>query len=230
MTMKTTLFAAALITAPGLAQAVTFDFAGPLQMFDQGALTFTDAASGVTASVTAGTHTGANAPFATETDCGICVEQHSNGISVLGEGDDTHELDDDEWLRLTFSAPVLLDAVWFNAGWGWDEFDMAVDNVDLGITTLFGDDRINRLPVDNLVSSYLTDRIANFGDNGGPLFGRTFTFYTDDNNDDYKVAGVRFSTIPVASSVSAVPLPAGMTLVLGGLGLFGAMRLRRRES
>lgn len=232
MSIKSIMTTAALaIALPVVASAATFDLTGPSKLFSQGALTFTDDATGISASLFAGTHTGDNAPFPYQWDCGTCVAQHGNGVSVKVSHDNTHEIDNKEYLTFLFSENVLLNSVWLNSADNHDEWDMAVDNHDLSIGALFGSSYIKSgfadglgLPKDDLAATGSVDYLADFSANGGSLFGKSFTFYTNGYFDDYKIGALDFS------EVGAVPLPAGAVLLLTGFGAFGAMRARKKAA
>ncbi len=232
MTIKTLLTAGvAAFLLPLAASASTLDFAGPTKLWNQGQLAFADAASGHSAKIFAGNHAGHDAPFAHQKACGYCVLQSGNGLSILGKHDKNHEIDGNEYLTIEFDEAVFLDAIWFNSADYYDQFDMAVDNVDLDIAALFGSDYINGsfgdglgLPRSDLKSTYSTDFKADFAMNGGSLFGSTFTFYTADKHDSYKIGALSFTPI------SPVPLPAGALLLLTGFGAFGAMRHAKRRA
>lgn len=216
------------------AEAAQFNFWGASKLWNQGELVFTDAGTGITATIYGGTHSGgagANQPFPSETDCGKCVAQHGNGISIDRGGSDSHEIDasgPDEYIRVVFSEAVLLGQVWFNAASGDDEWDMGVDNVDFDVNAVFGNDKIENLIDDNLLGTGSDDDRADFLANGGAVMGTVFTFYTDDNNDDYKLAAMNISQI--VNNTNPVPLPAGLPLALAGLGAFAALRSRRKNN
>ena len=231
MNFKALATVAALVAAPFSASAATMTLWGPNALYWQNQLQITDPTTGITASFSAGLRDSAysNAPFANETSCGKCIAQHGSGVSVKVKGDNTHELDNREFLRVTFSAPVIIDRVWFNSVDAYDEFDMAVDNVDLPIKGLLGTDFISQLAKDDLAGTSKTEYVADFGKDNPLLKGSVFTFYTDDHNDDYKIAALGFEAANL-DNVAPVPLPAGIMLMLGALGLTGATRLRRTRS
>lgn len=219
-----------LLAPAAEAATMTFWKSGSQVLWGQDVLTFTDAGTGISMTVSGGTHSGgagANAPFATETPCGTCIAQHRNGISIDRGGSDSHELDGsgpDEFIRLTFSEKVLLTDVWFNAAGNGDEWDMSVDNVDFGVNGAFGSDLIENLIDSDIAATPSDDDRADFVSNGGAIMGTVFTFYTDDNNDDYKLAALKFNQI------AQVPLPAALPLLAGGLGVLGFVGWRRKRA
>jgi len=226
------------LLAPMTAEAAQFNFWGSNKSWNQGELVFTDALTGISATIFAGTHSGgasANEPFGIDNDCGKCVVQHGNGISVdqdtkWWQSNDNHELDGSgkpEYLRVVFSEEVLLGQVWFNAADKYDEWDMGVDNADFAVNSVFGTDTIKSLVKDNFAATISKDYRADFLANGGAVKGTVFTFYTDDSNDDYKLAAMNISQI--TNTTNPVPLPAGLPLALVGLGVFAALRSRRAK-
>lgn len=239
--MKVTTLAAAIglaaFLAPMTAEAAQFNFWGSNKTWDQGELVFTDSLTGISATIYAGTHdggAGANEPFGKENECGKCVVQHGNGISVdLDKGKknkDSHEIDGSgkpEYLRVVFSEEIMLGQVWFNSASGYDEWDMGVDNTDFDVNAVFGTDTIESLIDDDLAGTGSDDDRADFLANGGAVKGTVFTFYTDDSNDDYKLAAMNISQI--VNNTNPVPLPAGLPLALAGLGAFAALRSRRAK-
>ncbi|MEM7490747.1 MAG: PEP-CTERM sorting domain-containing protein [Pseudomonadota bacterium] len=212
--------------APLAASAATLDFWGPNGRHAQGALSFTDATSGFTATVTAGWResAGSDAPFSSLTSCGTCIHQHGNGISVWTRKDRTHQISGREYLQLSFDRAVQIDRVWMNAIGRYDEFDMAVDGVDLDVAGLLGTPWLGGLPGDDIAATHSFDRVADFGLGNEALRGQVFTFYTDDHNDDYKLAALSFE------AVAPVPLPSSLALMLGAMGLAGAARYRRTRA
>ncbi|MEM9772559.1 MAG: PEP-CTERM sorting domain-containing protein [Cyanobacteria bacterium P01_D01_bin.73] len=240
--MNTLLKSAAVISAvvigvgtAGAASAATIvsksidfrDFGGGTEYFEE---LFKDLGDGVSVTVTAGRHSGgprADAPFDRTRDA--LVTESRNGLGVYSSLFDSNQLDGRgraDFLRFTFSQEVTLHKAFLSSAQRNDEFDAAIDDVDLDINDTFGTDRIVRFP--ELGNSGI--HVVNFkngvdfdGDGTNRKFSATgtiFDFYTTERNDDYRVAGLKIWT--------EVPEP-GMVFGLLGIGAVLAGSSRKRE-
>ena len=203
---------------------------------------FFDLNDGLKLTVTAGIHSGgasANAPLNIIGSADITQTGGDEpGIGVRSGRFDSSQLDSagpNEFLRFTFNQEVTLLSTIFesasNAGPGADEFDAGVDGVDLQITDTFGTDTLRNFPGARFPGR--TDRLVDFrggvdfaGDGTNALFpatGSIFDFYTDDNNDSFRIRKlkVEFDSTPV-------PTPAAVLPGLIGMG-FSAIRKRKQE-
>ncbi|MEM7710249.1 MAG: hypothetical protein AAF264_05755 [Pseudomonadota bacterium] len=228
MGLKSLVAAAFFAAAP--ATADTLEFWGPDGLYDQDELRIVDPESGVSATVAGGSRetSASDVPFPNATPCGTCVNQHDAGIGITIAPDVNRQIDNKEYLVLSFDRVVTLERVWFNAVDDGDGFDLAVDGVDVDVAALLGTAWLSDLPVDDLPGSESADSVADFrGDDTLALQGQVFTFYTDDHTNDYKLAAI-------AVDGGADPLPLAFLALAGGALLLvvlgGVVILRRRAA
>ncbi|MGD1936096.1 MAG: PEP-CTERM sorting domain-containing protein [Cyanophyceae cyanobacterium] len=191
---------------------------------------FKDLGNGVEVSVTAGYHGGgasANAPFPSTAPAFVSLS-NSSGLGVRSSLSDGNRLDAggrDEFLRFTFSQEVTLQGVFFSSVFsGNDEFDAAIDNVDLQINDTFGTDRLFSFPGIGSVRVVDFSGGVDFAGDGTNALrsatGTIFDFYTNNNNDDYRIAKLKIKT--------EVPEPAAILGLLGvGAMVVGSARKRQ---
>lgn len=256
--MKTTSLVAACLAlaASPVWAAVQFDFTGATAS-GTGSRTFVgnDLASEVVIRGFSGITAGADAPFASLTSARI--DQYAGeGLAVQFTSENDVHADlplrcrpdarsswdqiaqsiadaprGAELLQLDFSAngPVALKEVVF-AGVqdGFDEFDFAIDGVDIDVNGLFG--------FSDPENSWNNGSIAVHGvaeSNGmyrvvfpaGLPKGQVFSFYLDDMNDQYRIASVTVEPA-FAAAVAHNPEPT-TALVWTLLGVLGTVQRRR---
>lgn len=218
-----------------LAAPVVADFKGPGGFFDTLVI---DLGGGLEVTVSASTHnTGAagDAPFPPGPAGPSILNQGTEGLGVttLSAGmADNFELDGSgasESLQFTFNQTVTLLSVIFETVEdndehfnGDDQFDMAVDDVDIDVLALLGTEDLNLLPDGGGTGA--DSNLADFTGDG--LTGTVFQFYTTDENDDYRIS--EFLVEAVANGDTA-DVPAPPALMLLGLGLAGLGIARRRR-
>ena len=224
----------ALVGSVGAAEAapVVADFTGPGEFFDTLAV---DLGGGLEVAIDAPGNpggAGGDAPF--PSDGGAVpgeVYQGSDGVGVWTGSSmpDAWMLDGfgfAETLRFTFNQPVTLFSVVFekidedNEGWEMDEFDMAVDNVDVDVDALLGTDDIGAFAASGFGDDSHLVEIA------GGLTGTVLHFYTTDQNDSYRI---RQFLVEAAADEGGADVPAPPALLLLSLGLAGLGIARRRR-
>jgi len=200
-----------------MSQAITLiksqDFAGDGP--DVSSL-FYNLGNGLELTVTAGVHSGganANAPLNITGSANITQKGGSRaGIGARSSEvffNDSSQLDAfglNEFLRFTFNQEVTLLSTIFEdvsssttSFLGRDEFDLGIDGIDVGINRTFGDDVLRSFPDARFSGG--SDRLVdfssgvNFDGNGTnvllPAKGSVFDFYTDDDNDSYRIREIR---------------------------------------
>ncbi len=192
---------------------------------------FTDAGTGTSGSIFNGTVSwqmtgsgflnnsqafdGNSAPAGT----GLAFETDGYGVGRNDDEITTYSNQNMEWIRVTFSAPVLVNAIAF-----LDLFQAADGtSQEVGIATINGG-----FPV---ISLYAND-IAGTGASGfvGASFAAisvTEIFFTVlSSNDSLGFADGALAGIGLAP----VPVPAAGVLLLGGLGGLAALRRRRKKA
>jgi len=192
---------------------------------------FYDLGDGLELTITAGIHSGgasANAPLNITRTADITqTGGNSPGLGVRSrQFFDSSQLDasgPNEFLRFTFNKEVTLLSTIFeaasNAGAGVDEFDVGIDGIDLQITDTFGTDTLVSFPGGGFPGP--TDRLVDFsggvdfnGDGTNALFpaqGSVFDFYTDDNNDSFRIREIEVA-VEVPEYMSSFSLLAFATL------------------
>lgn len=188
-----------------------------------------DLGGGLEVTVTAATHSSGvsgDAPFPQGSLTETFVFRAFDGLGVQSPGsgfDDLDSFGDPELLRFTFNQPVTLLSVIFERATANDEFDMAVDDVDVDVVALLGSDDMQALPIGDFG---IGSRLADF--TGDDLTGTEFQFYTTDFNDVYRIR--QFLVEAAADEGDGADVPAPPALLLLGMGLAGlgfARRYRR---
>ncbi len=225
MSMKAVLSSALilLMAVPAFAVSTTIDFTGNGGVIGYSEQPFTITAGDLSVNLSAWSHpdgAGADAPFSSLEQ--ERLHQCQNGMGVYSAFGDTPQLDAgrfeaDEMMMVDFGQDVILESIHFSLADSHDEFDLAVNNVDIGITSLFGSDIIRDIGTSVSGNGIQWDYIVDFTFTS--IIGSSFQFYTDDNNDGYKVVGMR---------VSEVPEPTTMGLL--GIAALSALGLRRKEN
>ncbi len=237
--MKTTLRGLALagmavFGSAGAAQAapVVADFTGSVLLTEKLIL---DLGNGLQVSVEALGNPGGpggDAPFP-EDVITIFGDVHRNGEGIGARlessagGNDLDGFDDAERLQFTFNQPVtLLSVVFENVDPndeqqnGDDQFDMAVDDVDIDVLALLGTEDLILLPDGDGTGG--DSHLADF--TGAGLTGTVFDFYTTDVNDDYRIRQFLVEAVGEGADVPAPPALMLLGLGLAGLGFAGRYR------
>jgi hypothetical protein len=189
--------AMALILSCGAASAATFNFSG--NSADSASKVFTD--GGVTVTATAGRNgpSGITHLFAAVTQTGP-----GGGLGVRSQGDTSGEVDGSgamDALVLSFNTFVRLASVTFAFAQADDDWTVYVDDGSGNFVQVADDSSDNPF--------YYSGTF------------RRIAFQADYLDDDFKVAGM---------TVTAVPLPAGAWLLLGGFGALVAMRRKQKAA
>lgn len=223
----------AVFGSAGAAQAapVVADFTGPVASF--GGSVVIDIGGGLEVLVSPRTHNGlpdADAPFPVGS-VAIAAELSRNdeGVGIFTGVGDANDLDGfgvAERLLFTFNQPVTLFSVVFenidsdSEVEGSDQFDMAVDDVDVDVDVLLGTDDINEYAEAGFGDdSYLADFASG-------LTGTVFQFYTTDQTDTYRI---RQFLVEAVGEGGGADVPAPPALMLLGMGLAGLSLARRRR-
>ena len=218
----------ALLGWAGMAHAapVVADFAG--SPATPAELTI-DLGGGLSVTAAAFTHgdslnAGADAPFPTVT--GALLFRGIEGLGVQSPADNNSvNLDANglsEFIRFTFNQSVtLLEAVFDNVSPSGENFDMAVDGVDVDVAALLGTDSVSDLPD---AAFGIDSNLAGFFGDG--LTGTVFEFYTADADDSYQI---RQFLVEAVADGGAADVPAPGALMLLGFGLAGLGFARRRR-
>ena len=207
----------ALLGWAGTAEAapVTANFIGSTGVIFPGVGLDLDLGGGLSVRVTAHTHSdGAGAPFDSVVETNL--HRDGEGVGVQDNNADSPDLDGSgtrDMLRFTFNKSVTLLSVLFENAGNNDEFDMSVDDVDLNISALLGNDDI-----DDLLEGGFGDdsNLADFTGDG--LIGTVFDFYTDDVGDSYRI---RAMTVEAGDGGGGGDVPAPPVLPLLGIDLAG---------
>ena len=224
----------ALLGLVGGAQAapVVADFTGPVASF--GGSLVVDIGGGLEVLVSPRTHNGgpdADAPFP---GGGVVIaaelSRNDEGVGIftgVGDSDDLDGFGVAERLLFTFNQPVTLFSVVFeniqgdSEVEGPDQFDMAVDDMDVDVDALLGTDDINEYAGAAFGNdSYL----AEFADG---LTGTVFQFYTTDFNDRYRIRQFLVEAVGDGGGADVPTPPALLLLGMGLAGLGFARRYRR---
>lgn len=217
----------AMFGSAGAAQAapVVADFSGAFGLFDQLEI---DLGGGLAVSVSADTHNGGasgDAPFPPGPSQLVYLHRNDEGVGArnLSSGfiDDLDAFFASEFLQFTFNQPVTLLSVVLENGQGNDEFDMAVDDVDVDVDALLGTDDLVALPDGGFGDD---SGLADFAGDG--LTGTVFQFYTTDASDAYRI---RQFLVEAVSDEGGADVPAPPALMLLGMGLAGLGIARRRR-
>ena len=156
----------------------------------------------------------------TPSGTGLSFQTDGYGVGLHDDEITTFNSNSFEWIRVTFSAPVLVDAIYF-----LDLFQAADgSSQEVGVASINGG-----FPI---ISLYAND-IAGSGAAGfvGASFAAiavTEIFFTVLSSNDN--LGFADGALAGISFVAPVPLPAAGFLLVGGLGGLAAMRRRRKSA
>ena len=208
--------AALAITVASSANAYVIDFTHPStgttgSLFN-GAVNWTMTASGVLNNNQA--FDGNSAPSGTGLSFG------TDGYGVGANDDEiTTSSTTQEWIEVTFSTPVLIDAIYF---------------LDLFTTRSGSDLEIGQASVDggNPLITLAATAIAGSGAAGfvgamfEPIYATVIRFTVLSGNDGRGFADGALAGIGIAP----IPVPAAGVMLLGGLGGLAALRRRRKKA
>jgi len=207
---------AALGVAASAANAYVIDFTdastGTSGSLFQGSVTWQMTASGILNNSQAfdGTSTPSGTGLSFQTD-GYGVGLHDDEITTSPMRQ--------EWIEITFSAPVLINAIYF---------------LDLFVSPDQSSYEVGQASVNGgspLISLAATD-IAGTGAPGfvaatfAPIYATVIRFTMLSSNDSFGYADGALAGIGIAP----VPVPAAGILLLGGLAGLGAVRRRRKQA
>lgn len=210
--MKRILAAAAvfLLSCSVVQAATTFDFTNGNRAETTGALNYS--VDGINLAVSAGRYYNpfGSAPLGVY-DYGDIGQSNGNGLYMRNGYGDDHQIDGDgrnEVAIFQFDRNVTLESVSFTYFSDNDDFAFFFDVGDDGSLNLInGDIDANPLDAYSFAGAYLLN---------GDLFG----IGAIGDNDDFKLASV---------TVSAVPLPAALPLYGAGIAVMGFVGWRRKQ-
>lgn len=206
-------FAAGVTLAAGLsaANATVIDFTnagtGPSGSLFKGAVTWTLSANGAlnNSQVFDGSLAPSGVPLSFQTDGYGVVDDEISTTSRLTQ-----------YIDLTFSAPTLVDAIYF--------LDLFVartrQTAEVGFASIDGG-----APIALLATDIAGTRAAGFvGAAFAPVLATVIRFTVQDTNDLLGVADGALAGVGIAP----IPVPAAGLLLLGGLGGLAALRRRKK--
>ncbi|SPH24101.1 hypothetical protein DEA8626_03150 [Defluviimonas aquaemixtae] len=177
----------------------------------QGAITWTMTASGTLNNSQA--FDGNSVP-----STGLAYETDGYGVGLRDDEITTRPMSQ-EWITVTFSAPVLIDAVYF--------LDLFVSpdgsSREVGQASVNGGNPNIWLTATDIAGTGAAGSVAA---NFAPIWATTITFTVLSTNDSFGYADGALAGIGIA----AVPVPAAGLMLLGGLGGLAALRRRRRAT
>lgn len=157
---------------------------------------------------------GTSAPTGT----GLSFERDGYGV---GRNDDeiTTSAKGQEWIEITFSAPVLINAVYF--------LDLFVapdqSSYEVGQASINGGNPVVSLAATEIARTGAPGFVAA---NFAPIYASVIRFTILSSNDSFGYADGALAGIGIAP----VPVPAAGVLLLGGLAGLGALRRRRKSA
>lgn len=178
----------------------------------QGAVSWQLTASGILNNSQAfdGTSAPSGTGLAFETD-GYGVGRNDDEITTTPKGQ--------EWIEITFSAPVLIDAVYF--------LDLFVSpdqsSYEVGQASINGGNPIVSLAATEIARSGAPGFVAS---TFAPIYATVIRFTMLSSNDSFGYADGALAGIGIAP----VPVPAAGVLLLGGLAGLGLLRRRRKAA
>ena len=206
----------ALAAAASSASAYVIDFTkastGHSGSLFQGSVSWQLTASGILNNSQAfdGTSTPSGTGLSFETD-GYGVGRNDDEITTSPKGQ--------EWIEITFSAPVLINAVYF--------LDLFVapdqSSYEVGQASINGGNPVVSLAASDVARTGAPGFVAA---NFAPIYASVIRFTILSSNDSFGYADGALAGIGIAP----VPVPAAGVLLLGGLAGLGALRRRRKSA
>lgn len=155
---------------------------------------------------------GTSAPSGT----GLSFETDGYGVGAHDDEITTSPIRQ-EWIEITFSAPVLIDAIYF-----LDLF-LAPDrsSVEIGQASVNGGNPLLSLTATDVAG---TGAPGFVGATFAPIYATVVRFTVLSSNDSFGYADGALAGIGIAP----IPVPAAGVMLLGGLGGLAALRRRRK--
>ncbi|MBC7140707.1 MAG: VPLPA-CTERM sorting domain-containing protein [Rhodobacteraceae bacterium] len=191
---------------------------------------FTDSSTGTTGSLfqgavswqltSSGTLNNSQSYDGNSTPSGTGLSFETDGYGVGAHDDEiTNAPMRQEWIQITFSAPVLIDAIYF--------LDLFVapdrSSVEVGQASVNGGNPLLTLTATDIAGSGAPGFV---GSTFAPIYASVIRFTVLSSNDSFGYADGALAGVGIAP----IPVPAAGVMLLGGLGGLAALRRRRRKA
>lgn len=191
---------------------------------------FTDSSTGTTGSLfqgavswqltSSGTLNNSQSYDGNSTPSGTGLSFETDGYGVGAHDDEiTTSPMRQEWIQITFSAPVLIDAIYF--------LDLFVapdrSSVEVGQASVNGGNPLLTLTATDIAGSGAPGFV---GSTFAPIYASVIRFTVLSSNDSFGYADGALAGVGIAP----IPVPAAGVMLLGGLGGLAALRRRRRKA